>query len=64
MSNGRCNRYRGMKALFLFAAILAGSACAWASVDSETKPKITALPVNPRYLEYWEKIEAGERPGG
>jgi hypothetical protein len=50
-----------MKAFFLFVFFLAGLAFA-GSPAWAVRPE--PLPVNPEYLDYWEKTEAGERPEG
>jgi C1A family cysteine protease len=50
-------------AMFLaFFAALAGSSLA--SADWAAEPRLETLPTNPQYLEYWERVKAGERPGG
>jgi C1A family cysteine protease len=51
--------------LAVFLAFLAAFANQSAAVaDSAGEPKLELLPPNPKYVEYWEKVRAGERPSG
>jgi C1A family cysteine protease len=56
-----------MRVLFLavFFALLAAFANSPAAIaDSAAEPKLELLPPNPKDVEYWEKVRAGERPSG
>jgi C1A family cysteine protease len=48
--------------MLAFLAVFANSQASIA--DSAAEPKLELLPVNPKYVEYWEKVRAGERPSG
>jgi C1A family cysteine protease len=59
-----------LRVSFLIAALLTSCAIAGALMDPSlawavgSKPELKAAPVNPAYLEYWEKTESGGRPNG
>jgi hypothetical protein len=54
--------FPGFRVLCRFIGLYANSSVAGA--DPSSAPKLEFMPVNPKYLEYWEKAETGERPAG
>jgi C1A family cysteine protease len=53
-----------LPALAVMLMVFVISPRAWADVGPRERRQIHALPVNPSYLEYWEKTRAGDRPNG
>jgi C1A family cysteine protease len=53
-------RFNGIRVL-LFAVFFVFLASFGAS---SAEAKLKAMDVNPKYIEYWERVKSGERPGG